>query len=242
MASDPRSVLVLGARNLGGAIARRFAADGCQVAALSRSRESLAGLDGEGLLTLTADATDHEALAAALEEVRGSFGRLDVVVNAVAAVGLDDGPFGGGPLAEASPERFAAWTSAPAQQTFAFLSAGSRLLREQGDGGTLIQVTGGSARRANPGIGLWAAGCAAVRALTHAAALEHREHGVHVALLIVDGIIASPKTAGYTKDTPAEALVDQDEVARAVAMLAAQHASALTHELQITPSGDRWLP
>ena len=49
-----------------------------------------------------------------------------------------------------------------------------------------MQVTGGSSRRAMPGRGLWAAGAFGVRALTQAAALELRERGIHVALLIVD--------------------------------------------------------
>jgi nucleoside-diphosphate-sugar epimerase len=39
---------------------------------------------------------------------------------------------------------------------------------------TLIQVTGGSARRAMAGRGLWAAGAFGVRAITNAAALELR--------------------------------------------------------------------
>lgn len=243
MSSEPRSVLVLGARNLGGAIARAFAADGHQVAAMARSAPSLAPLDRDGLLTITGDAADPEGLAAGLASARESFGRVDVVVNAVAAVQAGgDGPFGGGPVWEAPPERFATWTAAVAEQAFTFLSVGARTLREQGGGGTLIQVTGGSARRANAGVGLWAAGCAAVRALTHATALEQREHGIHVALLIVDGVIASPKTAAYTRDAPAESLVDQAEVARTAVLLAGQHRSALTHELQITPSGDRWVP
>ena len=56
-----------------------------------------------------------------------------------------------------------------------FLSTGIRTLREGGAGGTLIQVTGGSARRAMPGRGIWSAGAQASRALTHAAAQEVRE-------------------------------------------------------------------
>ena len=42
------------------------------------------------------------------------------------------------------------------------------------------------ARRAHARRGLWAAGAFGVRALTQAAALELREHRIHVALLIVD--------------------------------------------------------
>jgi NADP-dependent 3-hydroxy acid dehydrogenase YdfG len=139
-------------------------------------------------------------------------------------------------------EDWRGWGGAVAEQGFVFLSEGARVLREQGRGGTLVQVTGGSARRAMPGRGLWSAGAQAVRALVHAAAQELREDGIHVALLIVDATIASPKTAAYTADAAAESLADQAEIARAVDYLAAQSARGWTHELTVTPSGDRWVP
>ena len=139
------------------------------------------------------------------------------------------------------PDAYEAWTGAVSRQAFTFLSVGAAALRARG-GGTLIQVTGGSARRAMPGRGLWAAGAAATRALTHAAAQELRTEGIHVALLIVDATIASPKTAERTRDVPADALADQAEIARAVAYLAGQQPTAYTHELVVTPAGDRWLP
>ena len=97
---------MLGARNLGGAIAAHLAEQGWQVAAVSRTDESLAGVRERGLTGLTADASDPESLAAALGEAAGTFGRLDLVVNAVAAARPASGPFGGGPLAEATLDGF----------------------------------------------------------------------------------------------------------------------------------------
>jgi NAD(P)-dependent dehydrogenase (short-subunit alcohol dehydrogenase family) len=93
-----------------------------------------------------------------------------------------------------------------------------------------------------PGRGLWSAGAQATRAMTHAAALEVREEGIHVALLIVDATIESPKTADFTRDTPREALADMGLVAEAVEFLASQEPRAYTHELMLTPSGDNWVP
>ena len=115
-----------------------------------------------------------------------------------------------------------------AQQAFAFVSAGAASMRESG-GGTLIQVTGGSSRRAIAGRGPWAAGAFAARALTQSAALELRDEGIHVALLIVDATIKSPKTAAYTKDAGEHDLADQREIARAVEYLASQDPTAWTH-------------
>jgi NAD(P)-dependent dehydrogenase (short-subunit alcohol dehydrogenase family) len=93
-----------------------------------------------------------------------------------------------------------------------------------------------------PGRGLWSAGAQAVRALVHAAAQELREDGIHVALLIVDATIASPRTAAYTADAPEDSLADQAQIARAVEYLAGQSRLAWSHELTLTPKGDRWVP
>ena len=229
-------IAVLGARNLGRAILDHFRAAGWDGAAIARSQASLEGIDGLGI---QADASDPEALRAALARVRSELGGLDLVVNAVSAARRTGGAFGGGALGEATLDDFRGWGVAVAEQAFVFLSEGGRALER---GGTLVQITGGSARRAMPGRGLWAAGAAATRALTHAAAQEWREAGVHVALLIVDATIDSPKTAAMTRGSAPEATASQEDVARAVAALAAQSPRGFTHELVITPAGDRWLP
>ena len=121
-----------------------------------------------------------------------------------------------------------------------FLRAGAQAL--EGRSGTLVQITGAPARRANPQRGLIAAGMAAVRALAHAAAQELRQSGIHVALLIVDGIIESAKTAQMATGMPTDALIRQQDVVDAVRFLATQAPRGMTHELVITPAGDRWQP
>ena len=145
---------------------------------------------------------------------------------------------------ESTPTAFDDWAAAPGRAAFTFLSAAARFAVMQGHRprpATLIQVTGGSARRAMPGRGLWAAGAFAVRAITQAAALELREQGIHVALLIVDAGI-EPFEGGGREGVDRAALADPREIADAVAFLANQGARAATHELQVTPLAERWVP
>ena len=92
-----------------------------------------------------------------------------------------------------------------------------------------------------PGRGLWAAGAFGVRAITQAAALELRGHGIHVALLIVDAGI-EPLAGGGRPGVDPAALADPREIADAVVFLADQGARAATHELQVTPLGETWVP
>jgi NAD(P)-dependent dehydrogenase (short-subunit alcohol dehydrogenase family) len=238
---DRPGALVFGARNLGRAIIDALVADGWGVTGVARSEATLQGIADAGATPLRADVTDAEGVAEALGAAAAAHGRLELVVNAAAAYGgARSGPFGGGPLADARPEAFDAWAAAPARAAFSFLSAASRFALEQGGPATLVQVTGGSSRRAMAGRGLWAAGAFGVRAITHAAALELRERGIHVALLIVDAGIEP--LSGLREGQDRASSADPREIADAVRFLAAQGARAATHELQVTPLAERWVP
>lgn len=61
-------------------------------------------------------------------------------------------------------------------------------------------------------------------------------------LLIVDGIIASPKTAQMAAGRPEASLVRQEDVAQAVRYLGSQSNRGMSHELVLTAAGDRWMP
>jgi NADP-dependent 3-hydroxy acid dehydrogenase YdfG len=236
------SALVLGARNLGGSIAADLVDHGYSVAAVARSADSLARVRGIGALPIEADATDPAQLTRAVQEAAAAHGPASLFVNAVSASRPTGGPWGGGPVAEAGIDGIRQWCTPVAEQCALFLQAAATALRETGTDGTIVQITGGSARRAMPGRGAWAAGAAATRALVHAAAQELREEDIHVALLIVDATIASPKTTDRTAGTPERNLIREADVAAAVRYLASQEVRGLTHELVVTPAGDRWLP
>jgi 3-oxoacyl-[acyl-carrier protein] reductase len=241
MAEDARSALVFGARNLGKAIIEALRGVGWEVAGAARSDRTLEGVAAIGALAIRAHVTDPDSVTQTLEQAAAAHGPLDLVVNAASAYGGPrSGPFGGGPLAEAGPGAFDAWAVAPPRAAFTFLSTTGRFLVGQGRPATIVQATGGSSRRAMPGRGLWAAGAFGVRALTQAAALELRERGIHVALLIVDAGIEP--VAGTREGADPAALADPYEIAHAVRFLGEQGARANTHELQLTPLGERWVP
>ena len=233
------AALVIGARNFGFAIIERLLTDGWSVTGGAPSAETLAKVRGAGARALEIDVTDQASVLAALQDCAGHDGRLDLVVNAASPYSATRGagPFGGGVLAEAPPDAFDSWSVMPARGAFAFLSASARFALAQAPRSpmTILQVTGGSARRGMPGRGPWAAGAFAVRALTQSAAQELRPHGIHVALLIID--------AGIDRTGEGDAsTADQPPLADAVAYLASQSPRAMTHELQVTPALDNWTP
>lgn len=238
--SHRRSAVVFGARNLGKGIIDLLCAEGWAVAGVARSESTLAGVREAGALALRADVTDQASVRSALAEAATAHGGVDLVVNAASAYGGErSGPFGGGPIAEAAPDAYESWAAAPARSAFTFLSAAGAFLVAQGRPATVIQVTGGSSRRASAGRGLWAAGAFGVRAITQAAALELREQGIHVALLIVD---AGIQPIADSPDDAKANFADPRELAASVLFLADQGARGATHELQVTPLAERWVP
>src|SRR5436305_14693821 len=95
-----QTVVVLGARNLGGAIIDEFLELGWNAAGVARSEDTLEGVKEKGALAIGADAADAASLTEALQTARSELGSLVAVVNAVrAARPPEPRPLGPGPLA-----------------------------------------------------------------------------------------------------------------------------------------------
>jgi len=236
----PPVLVVFGARNVGRAVVADRLAAGWRALAVARSDETLDALTEAhpGVLTLRGDAGDHAVVAEALARAEAELGGPDLVVNATTSVPRDHS-FGGGPVTAAPPDRLESWMAGFLPAAWAILRGGGAALERRGSG-TLIQVSGGSARRAMPGRGPWAAAQFSARALTHALALELRPKGVHVALLVADGVIQTGQNPMAGRP-PEESLTAAD-VAAAVVYLAGQTPRGWTHELVITPAADTWVP
>jgi NAD(P)-dependent dehydrogenase (short-subunit alcohol dehydrogenase family) len=228
------TLLVFGARNLGRIVATEFAAEDWRVAGVARSEETIRTFEEDvpGAVGVIADASNAEQV----ERVFRDVGSPDLVVNAITTT-----PSFGGPIHEAPPDALDAYVGALLPAIFNVLRVGGRILAARGSG-TIVQVTGGSARRGNPGRGPWAAAAFATRALVQSQAAELREKNVHAALLIVDAVIESEKTAQWLEDEPPERSASMEEVTEAIKYLHGQSPRGWTHELQLTPALERWVP
>ena len=217
-------LLVFGARGLGRAIAEHLMPQGWEAVGVARSQDTASAFPGTGVV---ADLTDPAHMRAVVADAAP----FDLAVNAVSPKGR----FGGGDLTTTDDEAMSPYLEQLLPEVFAFYRICGAALVSNG-GGTLVQVTGGSARRALPGRAPWAAGAAATRALSQAAANELKPQGVHAALLVCDGSFGSPG------DDAGGERIDTVELAKAVQYLHEQGRSAWTHELVVTPIGDRWTP
>ena len=217
-------VLVFGARNLGRVIAEHLMERGWTATGVARTQDTVDAFPGNGIV---ADATQLDDMRRAVADA----GDFDLAVNAVSPKGR----FGGGDLITTDDDAMLPYTEQVLPEVFGFYRTCGGKLAERG-AGTIVQVTGGSARRALPGRAPWGAGAAGVRALSQAAANELKPKGVHAALLVCDGSFGGPG------DDDGGEKIDTVELAKAVLFLHEQGRGAWTHELVVTPVGDRWTP
>src|SRR3954453_6396738 len=212
------SFAILGARNLGGAIADQLVAAGWGGAAIARSEDTLEAVRARGLTALQADVTEPAQLAAALRDAAAAVGRIDVVINAVSVGKFDPAvPYGGGPLLAGDLARWEAWGAAVARQAFVFQTESGRFLTGQGGPAKVVQVGNNAMREPTPHMGIWSAGWHSVYALAAAARLEWADAGIQVGVARVIGPIRSPKTESMIAGLPPEIVNDQDDVAAKIA-------------------------
>src|SRR4051812_38328929 len=174
----PETLIMVGVRTLGEAIALHFAAQGWQVVCASRTRADVeklaAAVDragGKGV-PVVCDLADR----ASLEAMVGGCARVDLCIAAQTA----GGRFGSLPLVEIADEELDRGYAAYLRGTWNLLKAvGPRLLEQQS--GTFLQIGTSSGVRTKDGFAGLGAIQHGLKALVQVAAREWRAKGVHVA-------------------------------------------------------------
>ena len=179
--SSKVALVVGGTRGIGASISRRLAADGCAIAMIHRSRSaeaahlaaSLQGIRAQVLL-VCADVSDPHALAAAIEQTLGHFGRIDILVNN-AGLAIT------GPLDDYSLDDFERVFAVNVRAPFL---ASQRVAATMADGGRIITIGSIVAdRMPGPGGTLYAASKAALGGLTRGLARDLGHRGITVNLV-----------------------------------------------------------
>lgn len=234
MTESSKTALVVGVGpGLGAAAARRLKAEGYRVALASRTASKLEALATElGGMAVSIDATDPASVRAGIAAVEEAYGPIHAVVWNVGS-----GLFGD--LEKVDLDGLDRGFGTNARGLFVLAKTLLPAMAERGDGALII--TGATASlRGKPFTTAFAAGKAAQRSLAQSFARQYGKHGVHVALIIVDGMVDLPRTRASMPDTPAEAFVSPDGYADAVAFLLGQRRSAWTFELDIRPHVENW--
>ena len=226
------TVLGVGPGN-GAAFARRFASEGYTVALLARTTE-LSGNLASSLPDARAyacDVTDAGSIDRAFDAIRRDLGEQVLVYNAGSGVW--------GSIEEATAADLeAAWRV----NTLGGFLASKQVIpaMKRAGSGTIVFVGATASRKAGPRSAAFSSAKGAQRSLAESMARALWPAGIHVALIVVDGVVDLPRTRERMPDKPDSFFVKPEDVAEIGFRLTQQRPSAWSFEVEARPFGEKW--
>ena len=232
--SKPVAVVAGAGPGNGAALARRFADAGYAVALLARSRATLDALQEAiaGSRGYACDVGSPQSVADAFAAIRADFGDVNVLIyNAGSGIFAD--------VEQITPDQFeASWRVNAygallcAQQVIPAMKAAGR--------GSIVFIGATASRRGGPRTAAFAPAKAAQRSLAESMARSLWPSGIHVCLIIVDGVVDLPRTRAAMADKPDSFFVQPSAVAETAFQLTRQERSAWSFEVEARPFGESW--
>ena len=234
--------LVIGAGDAtGGAIARRFAAEGFTACVTRRSRDKLQPLlerilaEGGSAHGFASDARKEEEVVALVERIESTVGPIEVLVfnigaNAPSSI-----------LDESARKYFKIWEMACFGGFLNAREVARRMVQRAAPGRrqTIIFTGATASLRGGANFAAFSGAKMALRALAQSMARELGPQGIHVAHTIIDGAI---DTAFIRDNFPEryslkgqDGILNPDHIADQYWMLHRQPRDAWTHELDLRP-------
>jgi NAD(P)-dependent dehydrogenase (short-subunit alcohol dehydrogenase family) len=219
---------------LGAMVARRFAREGFAVGLMARREESLAAAReevealGETALAVTADATDAASVTSSFDRVREELGEPEVFV-------YNAGAFQMGGILELSPEQFDDCFRANCSGAFYGAQQVLPAMVER-ERGTIILTGATAALRGSARFAALATGKFGLRALAQSMAREFGPQGIHVAHVVIDGQINTPRLRETQPDREESTTLSPESIAETYWQLHAQDPTAWTLELDLRPA------
>lgn len=236
--TNERVALVTGATSgIGVTIAEQLVDRGLRVVVTGRSEERGRDVEerlGDRVRFVRADLTAPGAGADIVARVVELFGRLDVAVNNAAIDHTND-------LLEVGEDEIRTTFETNTFAAMNLLIAAARQMREQGDGGAIINVTSRLASIGVPTMGIYSASKGAMLAFTKAAAIDLAPHNIRVNAVApgmtrtplyqewLDGL-ADPEAEAkrVAEAIPLGRIAEPSDVAAVVTFLASPEAAYLT--------------
>lgn len=219
----------------GAAFARRFATAGYRVALLARSdtfTRTLADELERAAVAYPCDATSSTDIAATFARIEAELGTVDVLVHNAGNAVL-------GGVETTRPEQL--------EQALRVNITGCLLAAQQvvpamrrRRAGAIVVIGATASRRGAAGFLPFAAAKAGQRNLAESMARELGPSGIHVAHVVIDGVIDTPATRARLPDRAQHTWLAPSAIADAVFTLAHQPPSAWTFELDLRPAVERW--
>lgn len=218
---------------LGSSLVRKFAHENYNVGMMARNHDKLTTLKEKlqpsagAIEAYQCDATDQNNVSTAFDSFRNDFGDPSVLV-------YNAGAFQTGGILEIDADRFEeCWQInchggfLTAQEVLPSMTANER--------GTIVFTGATASLRGSEGFSALAVGKFGLRALAQSMAREFGPEGIHVAHVIIDGLIDVPKNRENFPDRDEESFLDPDAIAQTYWQLHQQDQSTWTLELDLRP-------
>ena len=239
----PGVCCVIGAGDAtGSAVARRFAKEGYTVCVARRTATALKPLvdqiivEGGRAVAFGLDARREDQVVNFFQQIEAEVGPVEVLVFNV----------GGNvrfPILETTSQKYFKVWEMCAMAGFLAGREAARLMLPRGRG-TLLFTGATASLRGAAGFSAFAGGKAALRALAQSMARELGPKGLHVAHVVIDGMIDTAFTrehfAQRVEEVGPDGILNPDHIADAYWWLHEQPRDAWTFELDLRPSAERW--
>ena len=218
----------------GAAFARRFASEGHAVALLARTTGFSAKLASSlpDARAYACDVTDAGSIAHAFDAIRRELGEVEVLVyNAGSGVW--------GSVEEATAADFeGAWRV----NALGALLASKQVIpaMKRAGRGSIVFVGATASRKGGARSASFSSAKGAQRSLAESMARALWPAGIHVALIVVDGVVDLTRTRERMPDKPDSFFIKPDDVAEVGFRLTQQGRSAWSFEVEARPFGETW--
>jgi NADP-dependent 3-hydroxy acid dehydrogenase YdfG len=232
--SKPICVVVGVGPGNGAAFARKFASEGYAVALLARNQDYLKELEVEipGSKGFAFDVMDAEAVSRVFGQIKAEMGPVEVLVY-----NAGSGLFGN--VDDTTPDDFEGSWRVNALGCFVCAKQVIPDMREA-KAGNLVIIGATASLRGGAYFAAFASAKAAQRSLAQSMARHLGPQGIHVAYVIIDGMIDLERTRKMMPDKQDDDFLQPDHIAESVFFLTRQPRSAWTFELDLRPFREKW--
>ena len=218
----------------GAAFARTFAREGYRVGLVARSHTVIDPLAAEltGSVAVTCDVRVTAEIETAMGALHNAMGPIDVLIYNAGAGAFED-------IDQATPESIeSAWRT----NALGFFVASRAVLPDMRarSRGSIIVIGATASLRGGAKFLPFAAGKAAQRSLAQSMARKLWAEGIHIAYVVLDGVVDLPRTRQVMSDKPTEFFLGPETIADSVLALVRQGRQAWTFELDLRPFGEKW--
>ena len=189
------AIVTGGGRGLGKQMALALAKHGASVVVAARTQGQIDDVakeikhGGSKALAVPTDITDRNACIALIDAAVKEFGRLDVMMN---NAGIGDRRPGPQEFLEYPFENWLYTFDVNLNGTYHCTQAAGKVMVQQGQGGSIINTSSGTALRGNRGNGAYGTAKAAVIALTKTTAINLAEHNIRANAIVPGFVSQSP--------------------------------------------------